>query len=211
MCGTEPARHTARFCDACGAPMTTTRERAEYKQVTVLFADVVRSMHLASAVDAERLHEIMTEVFNRSAVVVHRYGGTVDKFTGDGIMALFGAPMALEDHAFRASMAALDIQDEVTGLAAELQRRDHVALRLRVGLNSGRVIAGDIGPGALGYTAIGEQVGMAQRMESVAEPGGVTLSESTARRSRTPPCSTNRSWCTSRVATCPSWCAVCSG
>ena len=181
MCGTEPARHTARFCDACGAPMTTTRERAEYKQVTVLFADVVRSMHLASAVDAERLREIMTEVFNRSAVVVHRYGGTVDKFTGDGIMALFGAPVALEDHAFRASMAALDIQDEVTRLAAEVQRRDHVTLRLRVGLNSGRVIAGDIGSGALGYTAIGEQVGMAQRMESAAQPGGVTLSESTAR------------------------------
>ena len=209
-CGALP-REKARFCDNCGSPIAAASAPAEYKQVTVLFADVVRSMHLASAVDAERLHEIMTEVFNRSAVVVHRYGGTVDKFTGDGIMALFGAPMALEDHAFRASMAALDIQDEVTGLSAELQRRDHVALRLRVGLNSGRVIAGDIGPGALGYTAIGEQVGMAQRMESVAEPGGVTLSESTARRSRTPPCSTNRSWCTSRVATCPSWCAVCSG
>ncbi|HUL98996.1 MAG TPA: adenylate/guanylate cyclase domain-containing protein, partial [Mycobacterium sp.] len=181
MCGTESIRHTARFCYACGASMTTTRERAEYKQVTVLFADVVRSMHLASALDAERLREIMTEVFNRSAVVVHRYGGTVDKFTGDGIMALFGAPVALEDHAFRASMAALHIQDEVKRLAAEVQRRDHVPLRLRVGLNSGQVIAGDVGPGVLGYTAIGEQVGMAQRMESVARPGGVTLSGSTAR------------------------------
>ena len=94
----------------------------------MLFADVVRSMHLASALDAERLCEIMTEVFNRSVVVVRRYGGTVDKFTGDGIMALFGAPVASEDHALRASMAALDIQDEVKRLAAEVQRRDHVAL-----------------------------------------------------------------------------------
>ena len=79
--------------------MATTREHAEYKQVTVLFADVVRSMHLASAVEAERLREIMTGIFNRSTVVVHHYAGTVDKFTVDGIMALFGAPAALEDHA----------------------------------------------------------------------------------------------------------------
>jgi adenylate cyclase len=129
MCGTASIRHTARFCYACGASMTTTRERAECKQVTVLFADVVQSMHLASALDAERLREVMTEVFNRSAVVVHRYGGTVDKFTGDGIMALFGAPVALEDHAFRAGMAALDIRDEVKRIAAEVQRRDHVALQ----------------------------------------------------------------------------------
>ena len=83
---------------------------AEYKQVTVLFADVVHSMDIAAAVGAERLREIMTELVNRAAVVVQRYGGTVDKFTGDGIMAVFGAPVALEDHAFRACLAALDIQ-----------------------------------------------------------------------------------------------------
>ncbi len=181
VCGTEPTRHSARFCYACGASITTRRERAEYKQVTVLFADVVRSMDIASALDAERLREIITEVCNRSAVVVRRYGGTVDKFTGDGIMALFGAPVALEDHALRGSLAALGIQDEVRRLAAEVQRRDHVALQLRVGLNSGQVIAGEIGSRAIGYTAIGEQVGMAQRMESVAPAGGVMLSESTAR------------------------------
>jgi adenylate cyclase len=181
VCGTRPSRDGARFCDACGAAIRPTCERAEYKQVTVLFADVVRSMDIASALGAERLREIMTEVFNRSAVVVQRYGGTVDKFTGDGIMALFGAPMSLEDHALRGCLAALGIQDEVERLAAEVQRRDHVTLALRVGLNSGRVIAGDIGPRALGYTAIGEQVGMAQRMESVAPPGGVLLSASAAR------------------------------
>jgi class 3 adenylate cyclase len=106
---------------------------------------------------------------------------TVDKFTGDGIMALFGAPVALEDHAIRACLAALDIQRETERLAAEIERCDGIALQLRVGLNSGRVITGEIGATPMGYTAIGEQVGMAQRMESVAPSGGVMLSESTAR------------------------------
>ncbi len=155
-------------------------DAAEYKQVTVLFADVVRSMDFAAAVDVERLREIMTELVERSAVVVQRYGGTAEH-TGDGVMALFGAPVALEDHAFRACLAALAIQEEANRLAAEVARRDGLALRVRVGLNSGRVIAGELGSGALGYTAIGEPVGFAQRMESVAPPGGVTLSESTAR------------------------------
>jgi hypothetical protein len=95
-------------------------------------------------------------------------------------MALFGAPVALEDHAFRACLAALDIQEQIAQLADEVQRRDDVELRLRVGLNSGRVIAGEIGSGPTGYTAVGEQVGLAQRMESVAPPGGVMLGESTA-------------------------------
>jgi len=154
---------------------------AEYKQVTVLFADVVGSMDIAATVGPERLREIMTELVARAAAVVQRYGGTVDKFTGDGIMAVFGAPAALEDHALRACLAALGIQEEVTRLAVEVDDRDEIRLRLRVGLNSGQVIAGEIGSAALGYTAIGEQVGMAQRMESVAPPGGVMVSESTAR------------------------------
>jgi class 3 adenylate cyclase len=151
-----------------------------YKQVTVLFADVVRSTDIAATVDIERLREIMTELVERSAAVVQRYGGTVE-YNGDGVMALFGAPVALEDHAFRGCLAALAIQEEANRLAAEVARRDGVALRLRVGLNSGRVIAGEIGSGALGYAATGETVGFAQRMESVAPPGAVMLSESTAR------------------------------
>jgi class 3 adenylate cyclase len=179
-CGTEP-RAGARFCDGCGAPVTEQDTRAEYKQVTVLFADVVRSMDIAAALDLERLREIMTELVERSAAVVQRYGGGTVEYTGDGVMALFGAPVALEDHAFRGCLAALAIQEEANRLAAEVARRDGVALRLRVGLNSGRVIAGEIGSGSLGYKAIGEQVGFAQRMESVAPPGGVMLSESTAR------------------------------
>jgi adenylate cyclase len=171
----------SKFCNECGAAVSAAAQPAEYKQVTVLFADVVHSMDIAAAVGAERLREIMTELVNRAAVVVQRFGGTVDKFTGDGIMAVFGAPVALEDHAFRACLAALGIQEDAARLAVEIQRRDAVDLRLRVGLNSGQVIAGDIGSSALGYTAIGEQVGMAQRMESVAPPDGVMLSESTAR------------------------------
>ena len=123
----------------------------------------------------------MGELVRDASAVVQRFGGTVDKFTGDGIMAVFGAPVALEDHAFRACLAALGIQDAAQRVAGDVARRDGVELRLRVGLNSGQVIAGEIGSGALGYTAIGEQVGMAQRMESVAPPGGVMLSESTAR------------------------------
>src|SRR3984893_8352956 len=179
-CGIEPLEN-ARFCHGCGSPVKDGDTRAEYKQVTVLFADVVHSMDIAAAVGAERLRESMTELVDPATAGVKRYGGTVDKFTGDGVMAIFGAPVALEDHAFRACLAALGIQQETSRLAAEVQRRDGVALRLRVGLNSGRVIAGEIGSGSLGYKAIGEQVGFAQRMESVAPPGGVMLSESTAR------------------------------
>ena len=149
--------------------------------MTVLFADVVHSMDIGATVGAERLREILAELADRCAAVVQRYGGMVDKFTGDGIMAVFGAPVALEDHAIRASFAALGIQDEAARLAAEVEDRDGIDLRLRVGLNSGQVIAGEIGSGTLGYTAVGEQVGMAQRMESVAPPAGVMLSASTAR------------------------------
>ena len=179
-CGTEPSRVGARFCDACGASIAPSGQPAEYKQVTVLFADVVHSMDIAAAVGAERLREIMAQLVDEATAVVHRYGGTVDKFTGDGVMAVFGAPVAMEDHAIRACLAALGIQEQSESVAVEVERRDGVDLRVRVGLNSGQVIAGEIGSGALGYTAIGEHVGMAQRMESVAPPGGVMLSESTA-------------------------------
>jgi adenylate cyclase len=179
-CGTEP-REGARFCDGCGAPITERDTRAEYKQVTVLFADVVHSMDIAAAVGAERWREIMAEFADRCAAVVQRYGSTVAQWTGDGIMAVFGAPVALEDHAIRACLAALGVQQEATRLAVDVGDRDGLDLRLRVGLSSGEVIAGGFGSGQFGYAAVGEQVGMAQRMESVAPPGGVMLSASTAR------------------------------
>src|SRR6218665_1926536 len=158
------AHEDARFCAACGAKLGASPAAAEYKHVTVLFADVVRSMEIAATLDVERLRAVMTELVERSAAVLRRYEGTVE-FIGDGVMALFGAPVALEDHAYRACLAALGLQVEADRLAAEVERRDGVALRVRVGLNSGRVIAGAIGSGSLGYAAMGEAVGLGQRME----------------------------------------------
>ena len=122
----------------------------------------------------------MAQLVDRAKEVVQRYEGTVDKFTGDGIMAVFGAPVALEDHAVRACLAALGVQEEAKQIAVTVRERDGVDLQLRVGLNSGEVIAGEIGSGPFGFTAVGEQMGMAQRMESAAPPGGVMLSASTA-------------------------------
>ena len=102
-CGAE-LRAGDKFCHECAAPVVAATQSAEYKQVTVLFADVVHSMDIAAAVGTERLREIMAELLDRATGVVKRYGGTVDKFTGDGIMAVFGAPVALEDHALRACL-----------------------------------------------------------------------------------------------------------
>src|SRR5277367_6101971 len=179
-CGTELPPNS-KFCNECGAAIATATTPAEFKQVTVLFADVVHSMDIAAAVGAERLREIMAELADRCAAVVQRYGSTVAQWTGDGIMAVFGAPIALEDHAVRACLAALGLQEAATRLAVDVGERDGIDLRLRVGLNSGEVIAGGMGSGQFGYATVGEQVGMAQRMESVAPPGGVMLSASTAR------------------------------
>ena len=120
-CGAQSSL-TAKFCGECGARLIEASRSAEYKQVTVLFADVVHSMDIAAAVGPEGLREIMAGLVDRASAVVQRYGGTVDKFTGDGIMAVFGAPMALEDHALRACLASRGIQDEVKWLAVEVAR-----------------------------------------------------------------------------------------
>jgi adenylate cyclase len=178
-CGND-LRAKARFCDVCGAPVAPSAV-TEYKQVTVLFVDVVGSMKLSAVLHPERLREIMNELFNRAAAVVQRYQGTLDKFTGDGLMALFGAPVALEDHALRACIAALEIQTVTQEFALDVFRRDNVRLEVRAGLNSGQVIAGSMGTGVGHYTAVGHPVGMAQRMESAAPPSGVLCSLSTAR------------------------------
>ena len=179
-CGTG-LRENAKFCDECGAPAAVSGDTAKYKQVTVLFADVVRSMDLAAARGdgaVSRDHDRVGGAFGGGGAALRR---REVESTGDGVMGIFGAPIALEDHAFRGCLAALAIQEEANRLAADVQRRDGVDLRVRVGLNSGRVIAGEMGSGSLGYAATGESVGFAQRMESVAPPGGVMLSESTAR------------------------------
>jgi class 3 adenylate cyclase/tetratricopeptide (TPR) repeat protein len=159
----------------------TTRDDAERKQVTVLFADVSGSMDLAEQQDPEEWRQIMQRFFSTLADAVTQFEGTVDKFTGDGIMAVFGAPIAHEDHAQRACYAALRMLDDVSDYAAELRRGQGLNFSTRIGINSGEVIAGGIGESGGGdYTAIGHTVGLAQRMEALAEPGRAYLTEHTA-------------------------------
>ncbi len=153
---------------------------AERKQVTVLFADVDGSMDLAEQQDPEEWRAIMQRFFSLLADAVTEFEGTVDKFTGDGIMAVFGAPVAHEDHAQRACYAALRMLDEIAVYAAELRRVQGLNFSARIGINSGEVIAGAIGGDEGDYTAIGHTVGLAQRMESLAEPGRAYLTEHTA-------------------------------
>jgi class 3 adenylate cyclase/tetratricopeptide (TPR) repeat protein len=154
----------------------------ERKQVTVLFADVMGSMDLAEQTDPEVWRGIMDHFFTILCDGVHRFEGTVDKFTGDGIMALFGAPLAHEDHAQRACWAALTLQRELAAYAAEVRRTGGLSFSVRMGLNSGEVVVGAIGEDlGMEYTAVGHTVGLAQRMESLAEPGRAYLTEQTAK------------------------------
>ncbi len=157
------------------------KDEAERKQVTVLFADVSGSMDLAEQEDPEEWRAIMQRFFTLLAATVTRLEGTVDKFTGDGIMAIFGAPVAHEDHAQRACYAALQMLDDVAEYAGELRRAKGLNFSTRIGINSGEVVAGEIGGGGgSAYTAIGHTVGLAQRMETLAEPGKAYLTEHTA-------------------------------
>ncbi len=152
----------------------------ERKQVTVVFVDIVRSMELERALGAERWRKALDVFLRIAADTVHRFQGTVEKFTGDGIMAIFGAPVGQEDHARCACLTALAIQEELQPLACSLGE-EGIAFAMRIGLNSGEVIVGEIGVGgAMTYTAIGPTVGLAQRMESVAPPGSTVLSAGTA-------------------------------
>jgi len=153
----------------------------ERKQVTVLFADVIGSMDLAESVDPERWQQIMDRLFALLCEGVHRFEGAVNKFTGDGVMALFGAPIAHEDHARRACYAALALGDRLAAYSAELRREEGLNFSVRMGLNSGEVVVGTIGDDLrLDYTAIGHTVGLAQRMEALAEPGRAYLTYNTA-------------------------------
>jgi class 3 adenylate cyclase/tetratricopeptide (TPR) repeat protein len=144
----------------------------ERKQVTVLFADVKGSMELAEQMDPEEWSQIMQRFFQILSEGVERFEGFVDKFTGDGIMALFGAPIAHEDHAQRACHAALYMRDALRGYSDELRRSVGLSFSTRIGLNSGDVVVGKIGDDLrMDYTAQGHTVGLAQRMEQLAEPG----------------------------------------
>jgi class 3 adenylate cyclase/tetratricopeptide (TPR) repeat protein len=153
----------------------------ERKQVTVLFADVKGSMELAEQVDPEEWHAILDRFFQILADGVHRFEGTVNQYTGDGIMALFGAPIAHEDHAQRACYAALHLSDELRRYANELRRSKGLNFSVRLGLNSGEVVVGKIGDDLrMDYTAQGHTVGLGARMEQLAEPGKIYLTERTA-------------------------------
>jgi len=197
-----------RFCDSCGeslatdggAPPTphdtrtytprhlaekilTTRGalEGERKQVSILFVDVVDSMRLADGLDAEHWHRILDRVFEILAASVHRLEGTINQFTGDGVMALFGAPIAHEDHARRACHAALAAMEGLRAYADTLRPRG-IELAVRMGINSGEVVVGKIGDDLrMDYTAQGHSVGLAARVERLAAPGTVLLTETTAR------------------------------
>jgi class 3 adenylate cyclase/tetratricopeptide (TPR) repeat protein len=199
---------SAKFCPECGAQIgattDTARERdprvytpkhlaekilrsksaleGERKQVTVLFADVKGSMELAEQLDPEEWHHIMDRFFQILTEGVHRLEGTVNQYTGDGIMALFGAPIAHEDHAQRACWAALQLRDALRRYADTLRVERGLSFSTRLGLNSGEVVVGGIGDDLrMDYTAQGHTVGLAQRMEQLAEPGTICLTEHTAR------------------------------
>jgi class 3 adenylate cyclase len=153
----------------------------ERKQVTVLFADVKGSMALAEQFDPEDWHTILDRFFQILTEGVHRFEGTVNQYTGDGIMALFGAPIAHEDHAQRACYAALHLREELQKFAREVKRSHGLGVVTRMGMNSGMVVVGKIGDDLrMDYTAQGHSVGLAQRMESLAEPGTCYLSGATA-------------------------------
>ena len=180
------------FCNSCGARLdappkadqasATPEADGERKQVTVLFADVMGSMDMAEQVDPDEWRQIMQQFFTLLTDGVRRFEGTVDKFTGDGIMALFGAPLAQEDHAPRACFAALHIGELVADYATELRRVQGLNFSVRIGINSGEVVAGAIGTDSeLEYTAVGHTVGLAQRMEALAEPSKAYVTEHTAK------------------------------
>ncbi len=152
----------------------------ERKQVTVLFADCAGFTDLSRAMDPEELHQVMDGCFQRLLEAVHRYEGTVNQFTGDGVMALFGAPIAHEDHAVRAVAAALAAQGSLREYAMRLRQERGVEFRVRMGLNTGPVVVGKIGDDLrMDYTAQGETVNLAARLQQAAPAGGVLISEAT--------------------------------
>src|SRR5215831_14900216 len=152
----------------------------ERKQVTVLFADLKGSMELLADRDPEEARHILDPVLERMMAAVHRYEGTVNQIMGDGIMALFGAPIAHEDHAVRACYAALAMQDAMRRYSAEVRRTHGVEVQIRVGLNSGEVVVRAIGNDLhMDYSAIGQTTHLAARMEQLATPGSIRLTAAT--------------------------------
>jgi class 3 adenylate cyclase len=154
----------------------------ERKQVTVLFADLKGSMELLADRDPEEARQLLDPVLERLMAAVHRYEGTVNQIMGDGIMALFGAPLAHEDHAVRACYAALAMQEAIRSYADQVRQTYQVEIQIRVGLNSGEVVVRAIGNDLhMDYSAIGQTTHLAARMEQLATPGSILLTTETLR------------------------------
>src|SRR5262245_29518854 len=154
----------------------------ERKQVTVLFVDLKGSMELLADRDPEEARQLLDPVLERMMAAVHRYEGTVNQVLGDGIMALFGAPIAHEDHAVRACYAALAVQEAIRRYNEEVRRTHGFTVQIRVGLNSGEVIVRAIGNDLhMDYSAIGQTTHLAARMEQLATPGSILLAPDTLR------------------------------
>jgi class 3 adenylate cyclase/ribosomal protein L40E len=177
----EPQSYTPKFL---ADKILTSRSaiEGERKLVTVLFADVANYTSMAERLDPEKVHQIMDGCFKVLMNEIHKYEGTINQFTGDGVMALFGAPVAHEDHAQRASHAALSIQRAIREYGAKIEKDFGVEFMMRIGLNSGPVIVGSIGDDLrMDYTAVGDTTNLAARMESVASPGTIFVSGATHR------------------------------
>ena len=154
----------------------------ERKQVTVLFADVAGFTTLCEQLDPEAVHVLMDGCFARLTTAIHRYEGTVNQYTGDGIMALFGAPIAHEHHPQRALLAAMAIQEAMAPYSAQIQSDRGIDFRLRIGINTGLVVVGRIGDDLrMDYTAQGDTTNLAARLQALAEPGTVLASHQTYR------------------------------
>ncbi|HYZ11293.1 MAG TPA: adenylate/guanylate cyclase domain-containing protein [Actinomycetota bacterium] len=178
-CG-EPNPDRARFCQACGRPLDVEAPVREVrKTVTVLFADVTGSTGLGERLDAEPLRRVMTRFFEEMAAIVERHDGTVEKFIGDAVMAVFGVPVVHEDDALRAVRAATEMRAGLRSLNGELRRVYGVELEMRVGVNTGEVVAGDLVAGQ--RFVAGDAVNVAARLEQGATPGEILIGEGTYR------------------------------
>jgi len=175
----EPKSYTPKFL---ADKILTTRSsiEGERKFVTVLFADVANYTSMSEKLDPEEVHQIMDGCFRILMEEIHKYEGTINQFTGDGVMALFGAPVAHEDHAQRACYAALSIQNALADYGEKLKKERGIDFKMRIGLNSGPVVVGSIGDDLrMDYTAIGDTINLASRMETTAKPGTILSSGNT--------------------------------
>jgi len=179
-----PQSYTPKFLADKIITARSTME-GERKLVTVLFADVANYTSISEKLDPEEVHQIMDGCFKVLMDEIHRYEGTIDKFTGDGVMALFGAPVAHEDHAQRACYAALAIQRAIDEYGEKIEKECGVEFKMRVGLNSGPVVVGSVGNDLrMDYTAIGDTTNLASRMQTMANPGEVMASADTHKMAR---------------------------